>query len=151
MSDTCATHRSQVPRRSSGRMKGGVTKLKTIATLNRTVNTIALPKLEIEKISKDCMVMGWGWQNYDNESPSDVLKEAKVTLIDSENCGTADTLCTQESAGPAQGDGGGPLVCGGVAQGIVSFYNTKTKPYLTVYTHISHYFSWIHDHMKPTQ
>ncbi|KTF73677.1 hypothetical protein cypCar_00046040 [Cyprinus carpio] len=126
-------------------------KLKTPANLNRTVNTIALPKPGNEKISKDCMVMGWGWQNYDNESPSDVLKEAKVTLIDSENCGTADTLCTQESAGPAQGDGGGPLVCGGVAQGIVSFYNTKTKPYLTVYTHISHYFSWIHDHMKPTQ
>ncbi len=25
MSDTCATHRSRVPRRSSGRIKGGVT------------------------------------------------------------------------------------------------------------------------------
>uniref|UniRef100_A0A672SIC0 Mast cell protease 1A-like n=1 Tax=Sinocyclocheilus grahami TaxID=75366 RepID=A0A672SIC0_SINGR len=125
-------------------------KLKTAAILNKNVSTIALPKPENEKISKDCMVIGWGWQDYHNESPSNVLKEANVTLIDSENCGTADTLCTEGSTGPAQGDSGGPLVCGGVAQGIVSFYKNHTNAdYLTVYTHISNYFSWIHDNMKP--
>uniref|UniRef100_A0A671M204 Si:ch211-212d10.1 n=1 Tax=Sinocyclocheilus anshuiensis TaxID=1608454 RepID=A0A671M204_9TELE len=41
-------------------------KLKTPATLNRTVNTITLPKPENEEISKDCMVMGWGWKKYDH-------------------------------------------------------------------------------------
>ncbi len=45
------------------------------------------------------MVMGWGWQDYHDKSPSNVLKEANVTLIDSENCGTADT---EGSTGPAQ-------------------------------------------------
>ncbi len=49
-----------------------------------------------------------------------------------------------------QGDSGGPLVCGGVAQGIVSFSKDHTNAdHLTGYTHISHYFSWIHDNMKP--
>ncbi len=48
------------------------------------------------------MVMGWGWKKYNHESPSNVLREANVTLIDSENCGTADTLCTEGSTGPAQ-------------------------------------------------
>ncbi|XP_073699527.1 chymase-like [Garra rufa] len=120
-------------------------KLKTPATLNENVSTIALN----EKISKYCMIMGWGWQAYDHVSPSNVLKEACVTLIDSENCGTADTLCTEGSTRPGKGDSGGPLVCGGVAQGIVSLYqNNKNGGYLTLYTHISHYLSWIHDIMK---
>ncbi|XP_016340670.1 granzyme-like protein 1 [Sinocyclocheilus anshuiensis] len=48
-------------------------KLKTPATLNRTVNTITLPKPENEEISKDCMVMGWGWKKYDHVSPSNCL------------------------------------------------------------------------------
>ncbi|RXN20394.1 granzyme 1 [Labeo rohita] len=127
-------------------------KLKTPATLNKTVNTITFPENKTEKISKHCMVMGWGWQDYNNGSPSNVLKEANVTLIDSENCGTADTLCTEGSTGPAQGDSGGPLVCGGVVQGIVSFYkNSINGDKLAVYTHISHYLPWIKDNMKPLQ
>ncbi|XP_059399416.1 thrombin-like enzyme bhalternin [Carassius carassius] len=90
------------------------------------------------------MVMGWGWKKYHEESPSNVLKEANVTLTDSENCGTADTLCSKGSTGPALGDSGGPLVCGGVAQGIVSFSkNKRNADHLTEYTHISHYLSWI--------
>uniref|UniRef100_A0A8C1L295 trypsin n=1 Tax=Cyprinus carpio TaxID=7962 RepID=A0A8C1L295_CYPCA len=119
-------------------------KLKTPATLNKIVSTIAFPKPENEQIQKDCMVMGWGWKKFHDESPSNVLKEANVTLIDSENCGTADTLCTEGSTGPAPGDSGGPLVCGGVAKGIVSFFKIKRNADpLTVYTHISRYLSWI--------
>ncbi|XP_058617099.1 mast cell protease 2 isoform X2 [Onychostoma macrolepis] len=128
-------------------------KLKSPATLSKTVSTITFPKTKNEAISKDCMVMGWGWKKYHHESPSNVLKEANVTLIDSENCGTADTLCTEGSTGPARGDSGGPLVCGGVAQGIVSFSKDKANAsYLAVYTHISHYLPWINHTIKsPTQ
>ncbi|XP_073699749.1 duodenase-1-like, partial [Garra rufa] len=122
-------------------------KLKTPATLNKIVSTITLPKTESEEILKDCMVMGWGWKKNHHESPSNVLKEACVTLI---NCGTADTLCTEGLSGPAQRDSGGPLVCGGVAQGIVSFSKNKANAdHLTVYTHISHYLQWIHQTMSP--
>ncbi|KAK2906955.1 hypothetical protein Q8A67_005940 [Cirrhinus molitorella] len=124
-------------------------KLKTPATLNKTVSIITFPKTENEEISKDCTVMGWGWQDYHHESPSSVLKEESVTLIDSANCGMADALCTEGSTGPARGDSGGPLVCGGVAQGIVSFYQKqKNGDHLAVYTHISHYLPWIHHTMN---
>uniref|UniRef100_A0A8C1L1W6 trypsin n=1 Tax=Cyprinus carpio TaxID=7962 RepID=A0A8C1L1W6_CYPCA len=119
-------------------------KLKTPVPLSKVVGTISFPNPENEQIQKDCMVMGWGWQNYNDVSPSNVLKEANVTLIDSVNCGTADTLCTEGSTGPARGDSGGPLVCGGVAKGIVSFFKIKRNADpLTVYTHISRYLSWI--------
>ncbi|XP_026091714.1 mast cell protease 1A-like [Carassius auratus] len=127
-------------------------KLKTPATLNKIVSIITLPKNENEEISKNCLFMGWGWKQYHDESPSNVLKETNVTLIDSENCGTADTLCSKGSTGPAMGDAGGPLVCGGVAQGIVSF--SKNKPnasYLKGYIHISQYLPWIQSiMMSPT-
>ncbi|KAI2650398.1 Cationic trypsin [Labeo rohita] len=125
-------------------------KLKTPATLNKTVSTITLPKTESEDILKDCMVMGWGWKKYHDESPSNVLKEANVTLIDFENCGTADTLCSEGSTGPAQGYAGGPLVCGGVAQGIMSLYKKKSNgDHITMYTGISHYLPWIRQNMSP--
>ncbi|XP_059399415.1 granzyme G-like [Carassius carassius] len=120
-------------------------KLKTPVSLSKFVRTITFPNPENEKISSNCLVMGWGWKKYHEESPSHVLKEANVTLIDSENCGTTDTLCSKGSTGPALGDSGGPLVCGGVAHGIVSFSSAD----LTAYTHIAHYLSWIHDEMKP--
>uniref|UniRef100_A0A8C2I546 Si:ch211-212d10.1 n=1 Tax=Cyprinus carpio TaxID=7962 RepID=A0A8C2I546_CYPCA len=127
-------------------------KLKTPATSKKIAVTITLPNPENEEISKDCMVMGWGWKNYHDKSPSNVLQEANVTLIDSENCGTADILCTEGSTGPALGDSGGPLVCGGVAQGIVSFSKNKTNAnYLAGYTRISHYLPWIQSiMMSPT-
>ncbi|XP_048015375.1 chymase-like [Megalobrama amblycephala] len=119
-------------------------KLKTPATLNETVNTITLPKTENGEILKDCMVMGWGLEEYGHGSPSRVLKEANVTLIDSKNCVTNDTLCSEGTTGTAEGDSGGALVCGDVAQGIVSYYNESNGEYRTRYTHISKYLLWIH-------
>ncbi|XP_067252230.1 mast cell protease 8 [Chanodichthys erythropterus] len=124
-------------------------KLKTPATLNKTVNTITLPKTGDGEISKNCMVMGWGSQDYQYDSPSRVLKEANVTLLDSKNCGTTDTLCSEGKIGPAKGDSGGPIVCGDVAQGIVSFYTQESNgEYCTRYTHILKYLPWIHNMMN---
>ncbi|CAM4657083.1 unnamed protein product [Leuciscus chuanchicus] len=122
-------------------------KLKTPATLIKTVKTIALPKKENPKhaVLKDCMVSGWGLQDYGRGSPSRVLKEASVTLLDSKNCGTPDTLCSEGTTGPVEGDGGGPLVCGDVAHGIVSYYKKESNgEYRTRYTDISQYLPWIH-------
>ncbi|XP_073793865.1 mast cell protease 2 isoform X5 [Danio rerio] len=125
-------------------------KLKTPATLNKTVNIITWPECENKEISKDCMVLGWGWQDYVDGCPSSVLKEANVTLIDFKKCGTNYTLCTNGSIGPAKGDSGGPLVCGDAAQGIVSFYTESSGVYLTRYTRISHYHQWIDHIMNKT-
>ncbi|XP_067271996.1 granzyme B [Pseudorasbora parva] len=125
-------------------------KLKTPAILSKNVKTIALPKTENLKheIVKNCMVMGWGLQSYyTHGSPSKVLRETNVTLIDSKNCGTNDTLCSEGTTGPALGDSGGPLVCGNVANGIVSFFQPKEN-HRTSYTDISKYLPWIHHHMN---
>nr|XP_055074362.1 mast cell protease 2-like [Misgurnus anguillicaudatus] len=124
-------------------------KLKTPATLNKMVNIIALPETNKEKIPSNCMVMGWGWQEYNKWTPSSVLREVNLTLLDSENCATPHTLCTKEEAGPARGDSGGPLICGNVPQGIVSYYKmNESTSYLTMYTNISHYLPWIHKIMN---
>uniref|UniRef100_A0A673JML2 trypsin n=1 Tax=Sinocyclocheilus rhinocerous TaxID=307959 RepID=A0A673JML2_9TELE len=113
-------------------------KLKTQATLNKIVGTITLPNSENEGIAKDCMVMGWGWKKYHDESPSNVLQEANVTLIDSENCDPADTPCTEGSTGAAQVFQNAPLT--NLANQKLSFSTKKPNAhYLTGYTHISHY------------
>nr|XP_055072681.1 granzyme G-like [Misgurnus anguillicaudatus] len=126
-------------------------KLKTPATLNKTVNIIALPETNGEKISSNCMAMGWGLEEYDKMTPSSVLREVNLTLLDSKKCDAPHTLCTQEKAGPARGDSGGPLICGNIPQGIVSYYITNEfMSYLTMYTKISHYLPWIHEIMNAT-
>uniref|UniRef100_A0A672P1L5 Chymase-like n=1 Tax=Sinocyclocheilus grahami TaxID=75366 RepID=A0A672P1L5_SINGR len=128
-------------------------KLKTPATLNKIVSTIAFPKPENEQIQKDCMVMGWGWKKYHDESPSNVLKEANVTLIDSENCARVFQVAPLTNSYllyGVSGDSGGPLVCGGVAEGIVSFSETKSNgDHLSAYTRISHYYPWIQSIINP--
>ncbi|XP_065100214.1 mast cell protease 2-like [Paramisgurnus dabryanus] len=121
-------------------------KLKNPVTLGETVNIIALPETNREEISRNCMAMGWGLEEYNEKTPSSVLREVNLTLLDSENCATPHTLCTQEVAGPARGDSGSPLICGNVLQAIVSYYKTnESTRYLTMYTKISHYLPWIHE------
>nr|XP_055074603.1 granzyme H-like [Misgurnus anguillicaudatus] len=120
-------------------------KLKTIATLNENVNIIALPKTRGEAIPKNCMAMGWGWQEYTHTSPSRVLKEVNLTLT--QNCDTPDLICTEGGTGPARGDSGSPLICGNVPPGIVSYYNDSAG-YKTMYTKISHYLPWINQIMN---
>nr|XP_055074283.1 chymotrypsin A-like [Misgurnus anguillicaudatus] len=67
-------------------------KLKTPATLNKTVNIIALPETNKEEITSNCMAMGWGWKQYNERTPSSVLREVNLTLLNSENCATPHTL-----------------------------------------------------------
>ncbi|XP_066875739.1 kallikrein-15-like [Kogia breviceps] len=45
-----------------------------------------------------------------------------------------------------EGDFGGPLVCGDVLQGIVSWGDATTKP--TVYTKVCSYLEWIKETIK---
>ncbi|XP_055072726.2 granzyme B(G,H)-like [Misgurnus anguillicaudatus] len=123
-------------------------KLKTIATLNKNVKIIGLPKTKGEAFPSNCMAMGWGWKEYTHMSPSNVLREVNLTLI--QNCATPDLICTRGTAGPARGDSGSPLICGKVPHGIVSYLLPESSGYITMYTKISHYLQWIHDTMKPS-
>ncbi|KAA0712210.1 Mast cell protease 3 [Triplophysa tibetana] len=118
-------------------------KLKTPVTLNKTVTIIDLPNPWNDKISKDCLVMGWGSTKYDHYSPSTVLKELNVTLTSDTNCLEPDIICHKGKVGPSLGDSGGPFVCGGVAQGIVSFHINISGDYISGYTRITHHLLWI--------
>ncbi|XP_065100267.1 granzyme G-like [Paramisgurnus dabryanus] len=120
-------------------------KLKTRATLNKNVKTIDMPRTKGEAFPSNCMAMGWGWQEYTHTSPSNVLKEVNLTLT--QNCATPDLIRTEGGTGPSRGDSGGPLICGNVPHGIVSFYNESTG-YKTMYTKISHFLPWIHKIMN---
>ncbi|XP_056614771.1 granzyme G-like [Triplophysa dalaica] len=76
-------------------------KLKTPVTLNKTVTIIDLPNPWNDKISKDCLVMGWGSTIYDHDSPSTVLRELNVTLTSDANCGKPDIICHKGKVGPS--------------------------------------------------
>lgn len=54
--------------------------------------------------------MGWGMQDYEYGPLSCVLKEAKVTLIDYQNCGTNGTLCSEGTTGSTKVDQVAPLI-----------------------------------------
>ncbi|XP_056614768.1 granzyme-like protein 1 [Triplophysa dalaica] len=123
-------------------------KLKTPATLNKTVTIIDLPNPWNDKILKDCLVMGWGSMIYKHYSPSTVLRELNVTLKNLTHCFEPDVICNEDPFGPAQGDSGGPLVCKDIVMGIVSFNLEKTEGYLTGYTRISQHLLWINEIMK---
>ncbi|XP_056615322.1 granzyme-like protein 1 [Triplophysa dalaica] len=123
-------------------------KLKTPATLNKTVTIIDLPNPWNDKMFKDCLVMGWGSMVYKHYSPSTVLRELNVTLKNLAHCFEPDVICNEDPFGPAQGDSGGPLVCKDIVMGIVSFNLEKTEGYLTGYTRISQHLLWINEIMK---
>ncbi|XP_056615216.1 granzyme-like protein 1 [Triplophysa dalaica] len=123
-------------------------KLKTPATLNKTVTIIDLPNPWNDKILKDCLVMGWGSMIHKHYSPSTVLRELNVTLKNLTHCFEPDVICNEDPFGPAQGDSGGPLVCKDIVMGIVSFNMEKTEGYLTGYTRVSQHLLWINEIMK---
>ncbi|XP_066551550.1 mast cell protease 1A [Amia ocellicauda] len=128
-------------------------KLPRNATLNKYVKTIPLPaKSEDVKENSMCLVSGWGSTSPDGENNPQELQEVNVTVISRETCRedwnehiTKYRLCTKGGVGPCVGDSGSPLVCNGVAQGVVSFStdpcNMNDFPH--VYTRISHYLPWI--------
>lgn len=108
------------------------------AKLNKFVTVIPLPKIEETIAAKTmCNVAGWGVTDQRKKLPSDVLREANLTVIDNDVCKkiywkskkpqpiTKSMIC----AGPlkkkkddtCQGDSGGPLICNKKYAGIVSF------------------------------
>ncbi|XP_035379282.1 granzyme H isoform X2 [Electrophorus electricus] len=118
-------------------------KLQKPAELSNRVRTIALPLYENETFTHNCLVMGWGSQTANRTSPSKVLREANVTTG---NCTLPHIICSEGFTGPGSGDSGGPLICGDVAQGIVS--NRIKKTFAARYTRISHYLGWIYSVIK---
>ncbi|EDL36216.1 mast cell protease 8 precursor [Mus musculus] len=134
-------------------------KLERKAQLNSAVDTIALPKSkDWVKPGQVCTVAGWG--KLANCTLSDTLQEVNLEVQKGQKCRSMSQtyndsiqLCVgnpSENKATGKGDSGGPFVCNGVVQGIVSCrLCTGTLP--RVFTRISSFMPWIRKTMKLLQ
>ncbi|XP_075768366.1 mast cell protease 1A-like [Pelodiscus sinensis] len=133
--------------------------LEKSAKLNKFVKTIPLPEAdERVKPRTVCSVAGWGRTiANDNSSAANALREVDVEVLEDDECSDDDDydratmLCAghpEKCRDSAKGDSGSPLVCGGKAQGIVSWGN-DTPP--GVYTRVPAFIGWINNTMRLLQ
>ncbi|XP_036127422.1 mast cell protease 4-like [Molossus molossus] len=126
-------------------------KLQTKAKLNHAVGTVPLPsKSTFIKPGRLCRAMGWGRTGVGMPG-SDTLREVKLRLMNAKACDHFGIynhnleICVgnpRKKRSAYKGDSGGPLLCAGVAQGVVSYGSPDAKPPL-VFTRISPYVPWI--------
>ncbi|XP_006913685.1 LOW QUALITY PROTEIN: chymase [Pteropus alecto] len=131
-------------------------KLKEKANRTLAVGTLPLPsQFNFILPRRMCQVAGWGITEMD-KSGSDTLQEVKLRLMDPKACRHFKMfdhnlqLCMgnpRKTKSASKGDSGGPLLCVGVAHGIV-FYGRKDVKLPVVFTRISHYRSWINEVLK---
>ncbi|XP_048037151.1 mast cell protease 4-like [Megalobrama amblycephala] len=128
-------------------------KLEKKVNLNNKVGVIPLPnEKEDGKPEAACSIAGWG--RLTDGSMSNVLMEAKVSIINNNECrnrwgpsySVSQMICVYGHGGSCQGDSGGPLVCGNTAVGVTIFSelgHCNSPKHPNVYTKISAYIQWI--------
>ncbi|XP_052515833.1 mast cell protease 2 [Budorcas taxicolor] len=131
-------------------------KLKEKANLTLAVGTLPLPPhVTFIRPGRMCRVAGWGKTGV-KEPASSTLQEVKLRLMEPRACSHFPAfdhnlqLCVgnpQSTKSAFKGDSGGPLLCAGVAQGIVSYGLSSAKP-PAVFTRISPYRPWIDEVLK---
>ncbi|XP_074834385.1 mast cell protease 1A-like [Carettochelys insculpta] len=126
---------------------------------DKTVQPVKLPQRDKEIPSTAaCSSAGWG-RTKTNVKPSMSLQETKVNVVPRKVCKhiykgkiTNNMMCAgNKKHNACMGDSGSPLVCDGVAEGVVSFGRKKcgtSSDDPTVYTQISRYLPWIHKVIK---
>ncbi|XP_019518590.1 PREDICTED: chymase-like [Hipposideros armiger] len=130
-------------------------KLKEKANLTLAVGTLPLPPhFNFIPPGKMCRAAGWGITEVEKLG-SKTLQEVKLRLMGPQACRHFSTfdhdlqLCVgnpRKTKSVFKGDSGGPLLCAGVAQGIVSYGKSEEPP--SVFTRISHYRPWINEILK---
>nr|XP_034975699.1 cathepsin G-like [Zootoca vivipara] len=123
-------------------------KLAHKATLNKYVQMIPLPTSSSDlPEGTPCSLAGWGL--IDDSQDTERLFETNVTIYSRRKCMKVYSqlddgmICAgshNELRDTSQGDSGGPMVCNGVVQGIVSFGNAYPPG---VYSRIGHFLPWI--------
>ncbi|VTJ59498.1 Hypothetical predicted protein [Marmota monax] len=111
-------------------------KLTSPATISARVSTVSLPT-SCPSTGTQCLVSGWG-----NTLSFGVKYPSLLQCLDAPVL--SDTAC--HNSYPGKGDSGGPVVCNGELQGIVSWglgCALKGKP--GVYTKVCNYLDWIQE------
>nr|ADK39247.1 kallikrein-Vgou2 [Varanus gouldii] len=133
-------------------------KLDTPVTYNEHIAPMALPD-HAAPLGTECDIIGWGETELIVGSASDVPLCASISIRENHFCEdvylrniTDDMICAGVlEGGPdaCKGDSGGPLLCGGQLQGLVSFggYPCGEPMVPGVYTKIVKYRKWIQSHM----
>uniref|UniRef100_A0A2K6TXI8 Proteinase 3 n=1 Tax=Saimiri boliviensis boliviensis TaxID=39432 RepID=A0A2K6TXI8_SAIBB len=121
------------------------------ATLNAFIATVQLPQQDQPvPHGTQCLAMGWG--RLDTHGPlARVLQELNVTVV-TFLC-RQHNICTfvpQRRAGMCFGDGGGPLICDGVVQGLHSFMikGCASRQYPDFFARVALYVDWIHSTLR---
>ncbi|XP_003420253.1 trypsin-like isoform X1 [Loxodonta africana] len=128
-------------------------KLSSPATINSQVSTVSLPT-SCAAAHSQCLISGWGNTESSGSNYPDLLQCLNAPILSDSVCRsaypgkiTSNMICLGFLEGgkdSCQEDSGGPVVCNGELQGIVSWGNgcaLKGKP--GVYTKVYNYVSWI--------
>ncbi|XP_072457837.1 serine protease 57-like [Notamacropus eugenii] len=134
-------------------------KLNGSASMTRSVRPISLPRWNTSvRPGTLCSICGWG-EIPGQEGPAMVLMETSVVVTARQACNSSwrgninqDMVCTSGCSksrlqGVCGGDSGGPLICRGRLQGVVSFSSTicGDPRYPDVYARVSTFVAWIYD------
>ncbi|XP_036624253.1 serine protease 57-like [Trichosurus vulpecula] len=134
-------------------------KLNGSASMTRSVRPISLPRWNTAvRPGTRCLVCGWG-DVPGRDDPTTVLMEMSVVVMARQACNSSwrgninqDMVCASGSRksqfqGVCGGDSGGPLICRGRLQGVVSFSSKicGDPRYPDVYARVSTFVAWIYD------
>ncbi|XP_001369716.1 chymase [Monodelphis domestica] len=151
-------HQIPHPEYNSWRILNDIMLLKLEEKVNLTLAVGPLPiPSELNPIGHGRVCRAAGWGRTGVRAPgSDTLQEVKLRLMDPANCkhyfhfDQKRQLCVgnpKKIQSAFKGDSGGPLICSGVAQGIVSYGRHDAEP-PAVFTRISYYRDWINQVLK---
>ncbi|XP_068963415.1 serine protease 57 [Petaurus breviceps papuanus] len=134
-------------------------KLNGSALVTRSVRPVSLPRWNtLVRPGTQCLICGWG-DIPGRDGPTTVLMETSVVVKAQQACNSSwrgninqDMVCTSGSKknqfqGVCGGDSGGPLICHGRLQGVVSFSSRicGDPRYPDVYARVSTFVAWIYD------
>ncbi|XP_043290371.1 mast cell protease 2-like [Cervus canadensis] len=113
-------------------------KLKEKASLTLAVGTLPLPpQFTFIRPGRMCWAAGWGKTDV-KEPASSTLQAVELRIVEPRVCSLFPAfdhnlqLCVghpQSTKSAFKGDSGGPLLCAGVAQGIVSYGQSNARPH----------------------
>uniref|UniRef100_A0A452GI83 Peptidase S1 domain-containing protein n=1 Tax=Gopherus agassizii TaxID=38772 RepID=A0A452GI83_9SAUR len=121
------------------------------AEWNNAVKPIRLPPANfLLKPEATCSVAGWGRTGVHMVRPATKLQEVTLKMADDKQCELFFDSGSYYPSSPSRlftfGDTGGPLVCNGFAQSIVSYGKDSGLP-SAVYTRMSAFIPWLRKKM----